>query len=130
MPLNALIRYRRNLDSDLGAQADIRLTAGIYLRGRVQVGMYGQLTWSDDEAAQSYFGLTAAQSAVTGLPAYSAGAGLRFAQFGFLGVTDISDHWIALWGINAHWLEGDARNSPIVQDEINWYANAGVAYRF
>lgn len=130
MPLNALVRYRRNLDSDLGAQADVRLTAGVYLGGRVRAGVYGQLTWSDDKAAQSYFGLSPQQSSMTGLPAYNADAGLRFVQIGLLGETDISGRWTALWGINAHWLEGDARNSPIVQDEINWYANAGVAYRF
>ena len=26
--------------------------------------------------------------------------------------------------------KGDARDSPIVRDPVNWYANAGVAYRF
>lgn len=130
MPLNTLLRYRRNLDSDLGAQADLRFAAGIYARGRTRAGVYAQLSWSDGEAAQSYFGLDAQQSARTGLPAYSAGAGLRCVQLGVLGATEISRRWLALWGVNAHRVEGDARDSPTVRDPVNWYANAGVAYRF
>jgi outer membrane scaffolding protein for murein synthesis (MipA/OmpV family) len=108
----------------------MRLTAGVYMGGRVRAGVYGQMTWSDDKATQSYFGLTPQQSSVSGLPAYDAGAGLRFVQLGLLGETDISDRWMAIWGISAHFLQGDARDSPIVQDTTNWYANAGVVYRF
>jgi MipA family protein len=130
MPLNGLVRYRRNIDSDLGAQADLRLTAGIFSRGGVNAGVFGQITWSDDNASQSYFGLTPQQSSVTGLPAYSAGAGLRYAALGILGSVDLADHWLVLWGISAQRVQGDARNSPIVQDSTNWYANAGLAYRF
>ena len=32
IPLNALARYRHNVDSDLGAQVDLRVTAGIFSR--------------------------------------------------------------------------------------------------
>lgn len=130
VPFNALVRYRQNLDSDLGAQADFRVTAGIYMSERVRMGVYGQLTFSDGKAAQSYFGVTAQQSAVSGLPVYDAGGGMRFAQFGLLGEADLSGRWLALWALNAHWLQGDARDSPIVLQRVNWYGNAGVAYRF
>ncbi len=130
MPLNALVRYRHNLDSDFGSQADFRLTAGILSRGRLKAGIYGQLTWADGESTQSYFGLSVQQSASTGLPPYSAGAGLRFAEVGLLGAIDLSERWLMLWGFNAHQLLGDARDSPIVQNEIGWLVSAGVAYRF
>jgi outer membrane scaffolding protein for murein synthesis (MipA/OmpV family) len=130
MPLNALARYRRNVDSDLGAHFDLRLTAGIFGRWGVNAGVFGQLTWSDGKATQNYFGLTPQQSSQTGLPAYSAGAGLRNVVFGILGTVDLSEHWLVLWGLNARRLEGDARNSPIVQQGTNWFANGGLAYRF
>lgn len=130
MPLNALARFRRNADSDLGAHVDLRLTAGIFSRWGVDAGVFGQLTWSDEKATQNYFGLTPQQSSQTGLPAYSAGAGLRNVAFGILGSVDISKHWLVLWGLNARRLEGDARNSPIVQERTNWFANGGLAYRF
>ncbi|MGQ0580112.1 MAG: MipA/OmpV family protein [Betaproteobacteria bacterium] len=130
MPLNALARYRRNADSDLGAHVDLRLAAGIFSRWGVDAGVYGQLTWSDEKATQSYFGLTPQQSSQTGLPAYSAGAGLRNVTLGILGSVDIAKHWLVLWGLNARRLEGDARNSPIVQERTNLFANGGLAYRF
>ncbi|MGH8629927.1 MAG: MipA/OmpV family protein [Burkholderiales bacterium] len=130
MPLNALVRYRRHFDSDLGAQADLRLTAGIYSRGRVKAGVYGQLTWSDDKAMRSYFGVSAQESAVSGLPQYAAGAGLRFAEAGLLGAVDLSKRWLMLWGANARRLQANAGDSPIVQKSTNWYVNAGAACRF
>ena len=130
MPLNALARYRRNADSDLGAHVDLRLTAGIFSRWGVDAGVFGQLTWSDEKATQNYFGLTPQQSSQTGLPAYSAGAGLRNVAFGILGSVDLSEHWLVLWGLNARRLERDARNSPIVQEGTNWFVNGGLAYLF
>jgi len=130
MPLNALARYRRHFDSDLGAQADFRLTAGIYSRGRVKAGLYGQLTWSDRRAMQSYFGVSAQQAAVSGLPEYAAGAGLRSGEAGALGAIDLSKSWLLLWAASARWLQGDARDSPVVRESANWYASAGIAYRF
>jgi outer membrane protein len=130
VPFNALLRYRHNVESDNGAQADLRVTAGILDWGRVRAGLFGQLTWSDDQSTQRYFGVTPQQAATTGLPAHDAGAGMRFMEVGLLGDIDIAEHWLVLWGINARQLQGDAKDSPITRDRTNWYANAGVAYRF
>ena len=130
MPFNAFVRCRQNLKSGLGAQADLLLTAGIFSQGGVNAGVFGQLTWSDAKASQSYFGLTPQQAALTGLPVYSSGAGLRFAAIGIVGSVDVSTHWLILWGGSIQRLAGAARNSPVVQDSTNWYAHAGLAYRF
>jgi MipA family protein len=130
MPWNALARFRQNLDSDLGAQADIRATAGIFSRGGFDFAAFAQLTWADVEAMQSYFGITPQQSVVTGLPAYNAGAGPSTANYGLLGSIDVGRPWIVLWDVHAQQLQGDARDAPIVQDRTNWYANVGIAYRF
>ena len=130
MPLNALLRYRHDVDSDNGAQTDLRVTAGILNWHGIRAGLFGQLTWSDDRSTQRYFGITPEQSVTTGLPAYSAGSGMRMVEVGLVGDIDISEHWIGLWGINARQLQGDAKDSPVTLDKTNWYANAGVAYRF
>lgn len=130
MPVNALVRYRHDLDSDNGAQTDLRLTAGILDWGRVRAALFGQLTWGDDKSTQRYFGITPQQSATSGLPAYSAGSGMRIVEVGLIGDVNIAKHWVGLWGINARQLQGDAKDSPLTLDKTNWYANAGVAYRF
>jgi MipA family protein len=130
MPLNALLRYRHDVDGDNGAQADLRVTAGVLAWRRIRAGLFAQLTWGDSESTQRFFGITSAQAASAGLPAHSAGAGLRATQVGLVGDVDITRHWVGLWGISLERLQGDAADSPLTLDRNGWYANAGVAYRF
>ena len=130
VPLNALLRYRQDIDSDNGAQADLRVTAGVLDWNRVRAALFGQVTWGDGKSTQRYFGITPQQAATSGLPAYGAGSGTRSVQVGLLGDVDLAKHWVGLWGITFQQLQGDAANSPLTQDRGNWYANAGAAYRF
>jgi outer membrane scaffolding protein for murein synthesis (MipA/OmpV family) len=64
------------------------------------------------------------------LPAHDACSGLRYVQLGLLGSVNLSGHWLIPWGATMQRLQGDAGDSPIVQDRTNWYINAGIAYRF
>lgn len=130
VPLNALLRLRKDIESDNGAQADLRATAGILDWHGVRAGLFGQVTWSDDKYTRRFYGITPPQSATTGLPTYDAGAGARFFQAGLLGDVNIARHWIGLWGAAWQQLQGDAADSPITQQRSNWIAGAGVAYRF
>lgn len=128
--VNALLRWRQNIDTDQGAKADARFTVGVLGTEHHRVGLFGQLTWTSEKATQTYFGVTAAESAATGLPVYSAGAGLRNTVLGVLGAYDISRHWVALWSAEWHRLLGDASDSPYTQDRNNYYYTIGVTYRF
>ena len=130
VPLNALLRYRHDVQPGHGAQADLRATAGILDWRRIRAGLFGQLTWSDGDAMRRYFGITPEQASTSGLPAYAPGSGLRSAQFGLVGDVDLARHWIGLWGITRQQLEGYARYSPMTLDRTNWFVNAGAAYRF
>jgi len=40
MPITLLARARQNIDADLGAQADLRLSAGVFHGGRFSVGVF------------------------------------------------------------------------------------------
>ena len=130
MPLNALMRVRQNVDSGRGAQADVRMSAGIFSRGGVQAGLFAQLTWADRKFMQSYYGITPLQSSLTGLPVYAAGSGLRAVQWGVLGSVELSPRWLIPWSASMQRLAGDAADSPIALERTTWSANAGVAYRF
>lgn len=81
-------------------------------------------------AAHEGFGVTTAESTATGLPVYSAGAGLRNTVLGILGAYDISRHWVALWSAEWHRLLGDTRDSPYTHDTNNFYHTIGMTYRF
>lgn len=130
VPLNALLRYRHDADNDNGAQTDLRVTVGILSWRGVRAGLIGQVTWADDDAMQRHFGITPQQAAVSGLPAYSPGGGLRSAQLGVIGDVDIARHWVGLWGFHYDRLQGDAADSPLARKQGTWYANAGIAWRF
>src|SRR5258706_10089092 len=130
VPLNALLRYRRDIDSDKGAQGDFRMTAGVLDWNRARAALFGQGPCGDGKSTQRYFGITPQQAAASGLSAYGAGAGTRSFQLGLLGDVDVAKHWVGLSGITYQQLQDDASGSPIVQDRNNWYANAGIAYRF
>lgn len=130
MPLNALLRYRHDVDADNGQQIDLRVTAGILDWRGLRAGLIGQMTWGDRDSMQRAFGVTPAQAATASLPAYSPGSGLRSTQVGLTGDIDIARHWVGLWGVHLDVLQSDAADSPITRDRSNWFANAGVAYRF
>jgi outer membrane scaffolding protein for murein synthesis (MipA/OmpV family) len=130
VPLNALLRYRHDVDADNGAQADLRVTAGILDWHGTRAGWFAQLTWGDAKSTQRYFGISAQQAVTTGLAPYNAGAGIRSLQTGLVGDVDLARHWIGLWGLSLQQEQADAGDSPIVQQRTTWSANAGVAYRF
>ncbi len=130
MPVSLLARGRQHTDTDRGAQADLRLTAGVYSGGGFVAGVFAQATWANAKSTRSFYGITPQQSAATGLTAFDAGKGPLFASFGFLWSADISREWVAVGSMEARHLQGDAARSPLAERTWNYYASAGIAYRF
>ena len=130
VPLTLLGRVRKHTDSDRGAQADLRLSAGVYRSGRVSAGVFTQTTWADAKSTGSFYDMAPQQSVTTGLPAYRAGSGLLFASFGLLWSVDLSREWVVVGSMESRHLHGDAERSPLAERESNYYASAGLAYHF
>jgi outer membrane scaffolding protein for murein synthesis (MipA/OmpV family) len=117
-PINVLGRVRQNADSDRGAQADLRLNVGLHASGGLIVAAYAQATWASSKSIESYYAVNNADS------------GLLYTSLGLLGSYDLSRHWTAVAGVQGRRLHGDAAGSMIVESKSNFYANAGIAYRF
>ena len=130
MPFTLLVRARQNTDADLGAQVDMRLSAGVFKSGPVSAGVYVQGIWANVKSANAYYGITPQQSAISGLPPFSASNGWLAASVGLLGSVDISPQWVVVGSLEARRLRGDAANSPLVERRSSHYLNAGLAYRF
>ncbi|MDO8704278.1 MAG: MipA/OmpV family protein [Sulfuricaulis sp.] len=130
MPIALLARTRQHTDSDLGAQADLRLSAGVYRGGRVAAGVFTQATWANAKSAGSFYGITPSQSVATGLPTFGAGSGWIFGSVGLLWSIDLSRDWIAVGSLEARRQHGDAARSPLVEHVSNHYVSAGIAYHF
>ena len=129
-PITLLGRVRQNARSSRGAQADLRLSAGAAQYGRFSAGVFAQGTWANARSTNSFYGVTPEQSAVTGLPAYSAGSGLLFASVGLLWSVDLARSWVVVGNLEVRHLYGDAEHSPLTERSTSRYASAGVAYRF
>jgi outer membrane protein len=115
-PLNVLGRWRQNLHSDKGAQADLRTTLGIYGNHGVKAGVFAQATWADSKSMRTYYNVS--------------GSGLLFVAAGLEAGYDLARHWVVVSTIEARRLQGDAADSPLAERKSSFYASAGVAYRF
>jgi outer membrane scaffolding protein for murein synthesis (MipA/OmpV family) len=130
VPITLLTRARQYTDSDLGAQVDVRLSAGVFNSGRVSAGVFTQATWANAKSAGAFYGITPQQAAATGLPAFSAGSGWVFGSVGLLWSVDLSRDWIVVGSLEARRLHGDAAQSPLAERTSNHYVSAGIAYHF
>lgn len=130
MPVTLLARLRQHTESARGAQADLRLSAGVFHSGRVSAGVFAQATWANAKSTDSFYGITAQQSAATGLPTYRPGGGLLFGSAGLLWSVDLTRNWIVVGSMEARRLRGDAARSPLSERASSYYASAGLAYHF
>jgi outer membrane scaffolding protein for murein synthesis (MipA/OmpV family) len=130
MPITLLARVRQHTESDRGAQADLRLSAGVYRSGHLGVGVFMQSIWANAKSADSFYGITPTQSVATGLPAFSAGGGWLSSSLGILGSVDLNHEWVAVGSMESRRLRGDSMHSPLAERGSNFYASAGIAYRF
>jgi outer membrane scaffolding protein for murein synthesis (MipA/OmpV family) len=130
VPIALLVRTRQHADSERGAQADLRLSAGAYRGSRFAAGVFAQATWANAKATGSFYGITPQQSAATGLPAFTSGSGWLFGSLGLLWSVDLSQNWLVVGSMESRRLRGDASHSPLVERESNYYASAGLTCRF
>jgi outer membrane scaffolding protein for murein synthesis (MipA/OmpV family) len=87
-------------------------------------------TWADDKHMESYFGITSAQSASFGLAQYDAKAGVKRVDVKGSITYMMTENWLVTGAAGAGFLLGDAKDSPIVKDDVQPFAMLGVAYRF
>ena len=115
-PVNGLLRYRKHLDSDRGAQVDLRSTVGIYGEGRTAAGVFVQATWAATKSMRSFYGID--------------DSGLLFTSIGLLGAHGLAPKWDLVGSVELRRLSSDAMRSPIVERRTGTYASVGAAYRF
>jgi outer membrane protein len=88
------------------------------------------LTWADRQYTQSYFGVTAEQSARSGMPEFQAGSGLNSLRLSAGAIQRFERRWFAMATVSASRLQGDAANSPITETRTQYGFFSSVAYVF
>jgi outer membrane scaffolding protein for murein synthesis (MipA/OmpV family) len=89
-------------------------------------------SYANADYMEAYFSVTPAQSAASsaGLPAYEADAGIKDVYFGVTTDVPLARDWSLKLSGRYSRLVGDAADSPIVENENQFYGGLGLTYRF
>jgi len=87
-------------------------------------------TWADENYMETYFGVTAAQSAASGLAQYDIGAGFKRVDLDLAITYMATEHWLVRGQVGIGYLLGDAADSPIVQEAFQPSVLLAIGYRF
>jgi MipA family protein len=132
-PISPFVSYHHQLSGDdtgalirFGAETRVPVSGGISVLATVGA------SYADDDYMESFFSVTAAQSAasVAGLGAYDAEAGIKDVYLGLTSDIPLTDVWTLKLSGRYSRLVGDAADSPIVESEDQFFGGLGLTYRF
>ena len=115
-PVSLLARTRTHFDSERGSQADLRASVGVYGGRGLLVAVFAQGTWASADWIRSYYA--------------TEGAGLMFSALGVEATYDLNPRWLVVGSMHGRQLHGHAATSPITEEQTNYFASVGLAYRF
>lgn len=88
------------------------------------------LVWADKKHNQTYFGVTAAQSAKSGFKAYTANSGIKSIGLTLSSNYKLDNNWSANAALSLTQLQGDAAKSSLVQKKAQSLLFVGASYTF
>jgi len=113
-----------------GVLASLAVEAKYHATQRLTLSIGPEITWASNQYAQTFFGISAAQSEIAGIAAYQAKSGINTVG-GSAGATYmLTDHWSLGAHVSYGKLQGDAANSPVTTDKTQRMYGAFVMYRF
>ena len=133
-PCNALTfdaRYTQQITGqDTGFQLHLGLGHRWHITDALMIKSHLTTTFANEEYMETYFGVTDSQSASSGLPFYEADAGVKSCGLQIVALFEIDRHWGIQVMAGYDRLFCKAADSPIVKDEDQYRAGAGLSYRF
>jgi outer membrane protein len=120
----------------LGGHSGIVAETGLDLRFRpsavTEFTIGPRASFATSEYMRTYFGVTPAESARSGLSAYNPGGGIKGAGVEFTGRYEFTDRWALVGLAYYERLIGDAAASPVVKvgNENQITAKLGLSYKF
>lgn len=121
---------RRAFGGHNGWIGDLSAYMPVYGTKKFYVFVGPSVTLADDHYMKSYFGVTAQQSANSGYPTYTAHAGVKSVNAGGSATWMITDHWLFNAIAGGQRLMGDAADSPLSLDRIQYATTLTIGYLF
>lgn len=87
---------------------------------------YAELDYRDKDFSQHLYGISAAESARSGLSQFDADNSLVY-RTGVIGLYPITDNWLGLARFDVEHHDSD---SALVQRDVGWNVSLGVTYKF
>lgn len=112
-----------------GMLLDMSLRSQMSLGGPHRLFGSAGLSFGNQAAMQSQFGVTAAQASTSGYGVYAPGAGLRDVNFNLGYGYAINPSTNVQVGLSLRSLQGDAKNSPLTRSNTGSGVNFGLVYR-
>lgn len=117
-------------DKNLGLVGAVEADVTFMLTPQLSLSVGPVVTFANSEYMGTVYGVTAQQSALSGLPVYQAGSGITSVRLSAMAAYRITPHWTAGLRLTAGRLQGDAADSPIVEDETQNSASLFLLYSF
>jgi MipA family protein len=115
-------------DEGTVAQAYLNLLLPLTAHGFVTVGP--GLTWSDSRYMSAFYGVSASQSEVSGLPQFQAHPGISDVYGELVAGYEISSRWAVGLDLTVARLQGDAADSPFTSARTQTTWLASILYKF
>lgn len=123
-----------SVDKTIGGSDGLLVKAGAAISQPLSehfiLGAEASATFADDNYMESYFGVSAKQSARSGYSQYKAGAGIKSVDLSASATYLINDNWVVKGEQSVGFLVGDAADSPIVREKVQSKTMLMVGYRF
>lgn len=131
-PYSLIVAYRQAAHSGYGGTLDLRATYNAWQDSSNRVTLSASTQWANDDAMQTWFGVTPSQAARShaGLETYSPSSGFKSAALFGTWAHRIDPSWSTVTTVGVNTLVGDARDSPLTERTTNVFANVGVIYTF
>lgn len=113
-----------------GTEISLSTEIPIPVTSAVTLSVSPSLNWADSKYMQTYFGVTAAQSAKSGFKQYKADGGIKSVALSLGANYRFDKNWAANVGVTFTQLQGNAGKSPLVERKGQTSVLAGVNYTF
>lgn len=113
-----------------GYTVDAGVSRTFVLDARQRVILGAGLTGAGDRYLQTWYGVTAEQSARSGYPEYKPSEGLRDVHTSATWRIEVNPQWAGFASLGATRLLGPAADSPLTRQRNGFSVSAGIARRF